>query len=215
MSRRSLPAAAALAAAGTLLLTACGGGDTKTEEQDRIAGAQDTKKQNSPSPRTPAPGRPKIELPEDVKLTFTPEKTGDATKDAVLADSAERIRAVDAAITGTDPKYRGLNYYSTGRALQAGADWVQQFKKAKQSMTGTIRYFDRKVTIKNSETASLIYCADESKGYSKDLKTGKPEVTPVTDKSFVVYNTTLEKNGAGVWQTSRIISQRGASQCRR
>jgi hypothetical protein len=32
---------------------------------------------------------------------FDDERTGDPVKDAVLADSTERRRAVDAAITGT------------------------------------------------------------------------------------------------------------------
>ncbi|MER5972634.1 hypothetical protein ABT112_23380 [Streptomyces sp. NPDC002055] len=45
-------------------------------------------------------------------------------------------------------------------------------------MTGTVHHFDRKVTIKNADTASLSYCADESKGYSKDLRTGKAKITP-------------------------------------
>uniref|UniRef100_UPI00404027CC hypothetical protein n=1 Tax=Streptomyces sp. DG1A-41 TaxID=3125779 RepID=UPI00404027CC len=50
-------------------------------------------------------------------MTFEGGKTGDAVKNAVLADNAERMRAVNAAITGTDPKAEAMNFYNTGRAL--------------------------------------------------------------------------------------------------
>ena len=40
MRRRSLPVAAALAATAALLLTACGSGDDKSSDNDKIAGAE-------------------------------------------------------------------------------------------------------------------------------------------------------------------------------
>ncbi|MFF3764934.1 hypothetical protein ACFYYR_12735 [Streptomyces sp. NPDC001922] len=158
MPRRSLPtvtAALPAAVAAALLLTACGGGDRSGSDDrsrnDGRSGAGSRQKDATPTaPRpgtsTRAAGRPGIELPRDVRLTFSPEKTGDATRDAVLADNAERIRAVDAAITGTDPQHRALDFYSAGRALRAGKDWVRQFKDARLGMTGTVHHFDRKLT---------------------------------------------------------------------
>ena len=86
-------------------------------------------------------------------------------------------------------------------------------KDAEASLTGEARYYDRNVTLKNKNTALLSFCADESKGFSKDKKTGKADKTPVTKNSYVLYNTRLEKNSSGTWQTSQIISTRGAAQC--
>ena len=96
MKRRSLPVAAALVASAALLLTACGGDDSGSKDNDKIAGA-DTGSETSASPTASASAsaasvdRPKIELPSDLAYTFTPEQTGDAVKDAVLEDNAEMI----------------------------------------------------------------------------------------------------------------------------
>jgi hypothetical protein len=210
-----LLATATVGVTAALLLTACGGGGDEPKANDKIAGA-DTGSATSAAPvpsATQSAGRPKIELPSDLTLTFEGSKTGDSIKDAVLADSAENMRAVDAAITGTDPKGEALGYYNTDRALEAAVTWVQQFKDAGSTITGEVRYYDRNVTLKSKTSASLTFCADESKGYSKDKKTGKINKTPVTKNSYVVYNTRLDKSSEGVWQTSQIISTRGAAQC--
>ncbi|MET7985364.1 MULTISPECIES: hypothetical protein [unclassified Streptomyces] len=216
MSRRSrLLVTAAVGASAALLLTACGGGGDKSKANDKIAGA-DTGGRTSASPSasaTQSAGRPKIELPSDLTLTFEGPKTGDEIKDAVLADNAERMRAVDAAIAGTDPKGEALGYYNTGKALEAALSWVDQFKKADSTLTGAARYYQRTVTLDGKNSASLTFCADESKGYSKDKKTNKINKTPVTKNSYVLYNTRLDKSSEGVWQTSQIISSRGAAQC--
>ncbi|MFE9974824.1 hypothetical protein ACFYRD_29785 [Streptomyces hirsutus] len=220
MNRRpTLLAALALTAIAALTLSACGGGDegssAKDKDSDKIAGA-DTGSEKSTPPSESAPvteGRPKIELPPDVTLVFEGEKTGDQAKDAVLADNAERMRAVDAAIAGTDTNGEALAFYNTGKALEAALSWVNQFEEAGATMTGEVRYYDRKVTIEGEKSAVLIFCADESKGFSKDKKTNKVHKTPVTKNSYVLYNTKLDKSAEGVWQTSQIVSSRGAAQC--
>jgi hypothetical protein len=213
VNRRAVPAAALLAAAG-LLLTACGS-DDGGKGDDKIKGAGGGSPSKSASPTASQVRRPKITLPSDYKDTFTPVRTGDAVKDAVLSDNAERIRAVDAAIAGTDPKHRGIAFYNSGRALLVSQDWVGQFEKGKLGITGVTRYYQRKVTMLSAAKAALVYCGDEGKGYAKDLKTGKAKVTPVTRNSYVLYNTRLEKSADGVWKTTAIISKRGAAQCQR
>jgi hypothetical protein len=215
-SRRLLTTATAGVTAA-LLLAGCGGGDgDKSDSNGKIAGA-DTGASASTSPSASASavtgGRPKITLPSDMTLTFEGGQTGDAVKDAVLADGAERARAEDAAITGTDPKGEGLAYYNTGKALEATLSWVAQFKKANVTITGVVRYYDRKVTLKSKTSAILTFCGDESKGFSRNKKTNKINKTPVNKDSYVSYNTRLDKNSDGVWQTSQIISIRGAVQC--
>ncbi|WP_053638898.1 MULTISPECIES: hypothetical protein [Streptomyces] len=219
MNRRrpTLLAALTLTAAAALTLSACGSDDSSGRGADEIAGADtDSAPSGSPSPSpsaTAAVGRPEVKLPEDLELIFEDAETGDSVKDAVLADNAERMRAVDAAIAGTDSEGKALGFYNTGKALEAAVSWVGQFEKANATVTGQVRYFDRNVTLKSKTSAALTFCADESKGFSKDKKTGKVAKTPVTKNSYVQYNTRLDKNADGVWQTSQIISTRGAAQC--
>ncbi|MER6269750.1 hypothetical protein ACWCYL_38085 [Streptomyces sp. 900105755] len=219
MTRRSrLLTTATAGVAAALLLAGCGGGDgDKSDSNSKIAGADtgaSASASASPSASaSAADGRPKITLPSDLTLTFEGAQTGDAVKDAVLADGAERMRATDAAITGTDPKGAAIAYYNTGKALEAALSWVAEFKKANVTITGKARYYDRNVTLKSKTSAILTFCADESQGFSKDKKTKKINKTPVTKNSYVFYNTRLDKNSDGVWQTSQIISTRGATQC--
>lgn len=198
------------------LLAGCGGNGGGAEAADK-ASPSATRTGASVSPSVSVSetttGRPRIELPADLTLTFEVSRTGDPVKDAVLADGAERARAEDAAITGTDPKGEGLAYYNTGKALEATLSWVAQFKKADVTITGVARYYDRKVTLTSKTSAILTFCGDESRGFSRDKKTKKVNKTPVTKNSYVSYNTRLDKNADGVWQTSQIISVRGAARC--
>ncbi|GGN38630.1 hypothetical protein [Streptomyces fuscichromogenes] len=218
MTRRfRLLTTATAGATAALLLAGCGGGGSgSSKSNDKIAGADtgaSTSASPSASPTASSGSGPKITLPSDVKLTFEGGHTGDAAKDAVLADNAEMMRAVDASIAGTDPKGEGIAYYTTGKALEASLTWVAQWKKANVTITGDIRYYDREVTLKSKAAAILTFCGDESKGFSKDKKTNKINKTPVTKNSYVTYNTRLDKNSDGVWQTSQIISTRGAARC--
>ncbi|MEV5364537.1 hypothetical protein AB0L12_17485 [Streptomyces cellulosae] len=201
-----------IAVTTALTLTACGSEepDTAAKDSDKAKGTKASASSSSPSTSA---GRPKIELPADLKLTFEGGETGDPVKDAILTDNAERMRAVDAAITGTDLEGKALAFYNTGKALKAAQDWVAQFEEAGATITGEARYYEREVTLKGEDSATLTFCADESKGFSKDKKTNEIHKTPVTKNSYVVYNTRLDKNADGVWQTSQIISKRGAAQC--
>ena len=201
-----------LAVTTALTLTACGSEEPDTAAKDR-GKAKGTKASASASSPSTSAGRPKIELPADLKLTFEGGETGDPVEDAILADNAERMRAVDAAITGTDLEGKALAFYNTGKALKAAQDWVAQFEEAGATITGEARYYEREVTLKGEDSATLTFCADESKGFSKDKKTNEIHKTPVTKNSYVLYNTRLDKNADGVWQTSQIISARGAAQC--
>ncbi|GAA2560554.1 MULTISPECIES: hypothetical protein [Streptomyces] len=216
MKRRSLPVAAAFAATAALLLTACGGDDSSSKTSDEIAGADTGTTGKSPSPAATATAsvqRPEVKLPEDVTNTFDSWKTGDATKDAVLADASRRIDALAYAITRGDPDEPVLGFYYKDDALLGAADWVQEFVKAKKSMTGETRYFKPNVNVYEEDKATLTYCSFEGEAFVKDRKTGKAEKTPVTDNSYLLYSTRLEKSDKGVWQTAALNSERGNDAC--
>ncbi|WP_434596266.1 hypothetical protein [Streptomyces sp. A5-4] len=215
MNRRSLPVAAALAATAALLLTACGSGDEEPNAKEEIAGVDEgAKKSASPTPSaTESTRRPEIKLPADVTLTFTPEQAGDAVQDAVLKDNAEFIRALNAAITAGDPRHPALGFYTEGEAAVSAEGWVKSFKDAGWTVTGTVRYFDRQVTVKSKTSASIRYCADESKGFSKVVKTGEIKGTKASKNNYIVYGAQVAKTKEGTWELMKISSTRGAAMC--
>lgn len=216
MNRPLRLATVAVTASVALLLTSCGSSDDESKDNDKIAGADKAGDEKSASPSTSAPEgaeRPKVELPSDVKLSFTPEKTGDTVKDAILRDNADFIRALNAAITASDPRLPALEFFTEGEAAASSQSWVEAFKDAGWTVTGTVRYFNRQVTVQSKKAASLTYCGDESKGYSKVIKTGEIKRTKVTKKSYILYGARVEKNQEGVWELVKITSTRGASVC--
>ncbi|MDW4907111.1 hypothetical protein RB628_17580 [Streptomyces sp. ADMS] len=217
MKRRSLPVAAALVASAALLLTACGGDDGESKDNDKIAGADTGETSASPTASASASAasadRPKIELPSDVTLTFTPEQTGDAVKDAVLKDNAEMIRALNAAIVAQNPRLAALEFYTEGEGAVAAEKWVKAFTDVGWTVTGTVRYFDRQVTVSSKDSASLSYCGDESEGFSKVVKTKEVKKTAPNKDSYVAYGVQVQKNKAGVWELVKIQSARGVDRC--
>ncbi|MEY9486534.1 hypothetical protein RKD26_002328 [Streptomyces calvus] len=217
MNRRpTLLAAFALIATAALTLSACGSDDdSSTKDNDKIAGA-DTGGEKSASPTVSASasaGRPKITFPADAKNVFEGGKTGDPTKDAVLADSALGINSVDEAIFTGSTDTEALGFYNTEKALSSSITYAQRYIDGNDTWIGVTRYFDRKVTLSSDSEAYVTYCSDESKSYIKSKKTNKVDRSPATSDSYVLYNAKLAKNGDGVWQTTDIVSKRGAKEC--
>ncbi|WP_228731484.1 hypothetical protein [Streptomyces pseudogriseolus] len=152
-------------------------------------------------------------LPQDVEERFEGWKTGDATKDAVLADAGSAQTAVTYAVTKGDPESPALRFYQSGSALAGSQDWVKGIVDAGLTYSGSVRYFAPEIRVFDKQSASVSYCADESKAYNKNRKTNKVDKTPATDDSYVLYSTRLEKNDQGVWQTTKLESERGNKKC--
>ncbi|MDQ0750463.1 hypothetical protein QF034_004694 [Streptomyces africanus] len=216
MKRRPLPIAAALAATAALLLTACGSGDDSSKSNDKIAGADtgDTAASASPSAGASDPGdRPKITFPKGVENRFENWKTGDPTEDTVLSDVAQTVNAVDDAILRGDTNSATLAYYRQGKALVSAQKWVRSWLDEDLTWTGVTRYFNPNIKVADSDTAAVVYCADESTAYNKDRKTGKVDKSPSGESPYVTYSTQLKKNSKGVWQTTEVLSKRGDKTC--
>ncbi|MGW1713045.1 hypothetical protein [Streptomyces sp. NPDC002156] len=220
MKRHAPPLAAAFVATATLLLTACGGSDSEgtSKDNDKAAGADGGSTMAasptvSRSASATSTGRPKIELPSDITHTFTPEETGDPVKEAVLKDNAEMIRALDAAIVAQNPRLPALEFYTEGEGAVAAEQWVKAFADAGWTVTGAVNYYDRQVNVSSEYSASLSYCGDEGKGFSKVIKTGEVKRTPVSKDSYVAYGVQVRKSEAGVWEMVKITSTRGADKC--
>lgn len=225
MKCRSLSAAAALAMAGALVLTACTGSDGEPSDNGKTAGA-DTGSEASASPRASASAsatasaptsveRPRIELPSDVTDKFENWQAGDEAKNAVLADTARRIDATNDAILRGDTGARSLSFYYRGKALNDALRWVQAYVDANMSFTGTTRYYAPEVALSGESEASVVYCADESKGFNKDRKTNKVDRTPSDQSPYVLYSARLQKSGQGVWRTTSLTSKRGTRHAHR
>ncbi|WP_244328878.1 hypothetical protein [Streptomyces marokkonensis] len=211
-----MPVAVAFATTATLLLTACGGGEETSRPDDEIAGADTGASKSAASPSTGSAGsveRPKISLPSDVKNVFEQWKTGDPSKDALLEDVTQRINATDAAIVAEDSDSEALRFYYKGEALAGAATWVQRYVDDGKSITGTVRFYNPDLVMVDKDTAALAYCADETKASDKDRKTGKADKISVSRDSYVAYNTRVEKDENGVWQTTSLLSDRGNAKC--
>ncbi|PNV32956.1 hypothetical protein C1708_11990 [Streptomyces sp. DH-12] len=204
-----------LAVIAAVPLTGCGGEgtDAPAKGSDKAAEVEEP----TPPATSAAPasdGRPMIEMPSDVTYAFDWGKTGDPVKDAVLADSEQRIKAVDLAIAEQDALHEAYRFYSEGTAAAGSQRYIQEFVDHKARTTGFTRFYDANVTVHNDGTAALVYCEDQSRAFNKFLETGKTDVTPVTKDSYVVYAAMLRKSENGVWVTERLTSQRGSAECR-
>jgi hypothetical protein len=214
-----LLAAIALTAAAALSLSACGSDDSskdKSKDNDKIAGADtgtETSASPSPSDSAASAGRPKITFPSDAKNVFEYDKTGNASKDAALADSTLSTNSVDEAIFEGSADTRALGFYNGGKALSAYITYVQKYIDDGETWVGETRYFNYKVTLSGDKKAYVTYCSDESKSYIKNKKTKKVDRSPATANAYVLYNTSLTKNADGVWQTTDIVSDRGNKTC--
>ncbi|GAA5213140.1 hypothetical protein [Streptomyces thinghirensis] len=215
-TRTTTATAAALTTAVALLLSGCGGSETEDSAKDKIAGADtgaSASASSSPSPSKDSVERPEIKLPSDVENVFEGGKTGDAVKDAVLADNERMINSIDEAITVDAKEHPALKFYSKDNALMAAASYVQSFYEAGTTWTGSTRYYDREVTLSGQSAATVTYCGDETKSYSKDRKTKEVKKTPGDSDDYVSYSARMKKSAEGVWQTTNVVSERGAEKC--
>lgn len=198
-----------------LLLSGCGGSKKQDKIEQTVSGSPSTSATASASPSTSAAaaGRPTITFPSDAHDVFEDQHTGDTKKDAILADSAESVRSVDEAIFQGTTHTKALEFYNIGKGYENSIVYVSGVLKKGYTWTGTVRFFDRKVTLLGPKEASVIYCSDESKEFPKHRKTGKIDNVPTTSQSYVLYNTDLVESAQGVWQTDNVSSTRGAKQC--
>ncbi|MEV0845290.1 hypothetical protein AB0J21_05250 [Streptomyces sp. NPDC049954] len=219
--RRPLLTVTALCAVAAFSLTACGGGDDASDDKaDKPVAGVDTSGGSSPSvspspspSASAAPGRPKIELPADVTYKFEWPETGDAKKDAVMADTRQFLQATDMAISRQDPDDPAFRFYSEGDTAAGAQAYVQRFVDTHDRVTGLTRYSKPDVKINEDGTAGFAYCEDQSKSYRKSVKTGKTKLTQGSKDDYVLYNSRLRLNTKGVWVSEKLISVVGSATC--
>lgn len=207
MARRALPVtAAAFAMSAALLLAGCGGGDGGSP--DDIKGADTASGSPSASAASDAK-RPTIELSDSFQAKFEGWTNSDPELQTALNDGKERLRASYAAIIAGDSEYSALSFYSGTSAMSTGSTWVKAYKGL--TIIGEVKVYDPQVQYvgDTKKRATLFYCVDESKGYSKDLKTGETAGTPKGESPLVQYRTSLGKQSDGVWKTMTVETEPG------
>ncbi|MGW6061116.1 hypothetical protein [Streptomyces sp. NPDC055189] len=205
--------AACAALCTALLLTACGG-SADDMGNDKIAGTDEGGTESaSASPSADGIDRPEIKLASDMENVFDGQEAGDAVKNAILADNERRINATDAALATGDLTHSALAFYATDRALTGLYEYAKGNIDKNTSWAGTVRYFDRRVTVFSKTSAAVTYCVDESRANLKDRKTNKVTKAETSPDSYVFYNTAMKKNKDGVWQTRDLGEDRGSQKC--
>ncbi|MCL2731809.1 MAG: hypothetical protein FWE15_17500 [Actinomycetia bacterium] len=215
MARRTTVTAACTLAAVALTLTACGGGGDK-----KIAATTSGTPAGAPSasattaaPTTSAPGAPTFDFPSDVKVVVDADTTGDAAKSAILTDQGYGLQAIYVALTKGDPELPLLHKYVIEDALATWSGSIKAGKEQHLTVTGDLRFYNRKVVSATSTTAGVTFCEDQRYSYDKHTDTGKIDKTKPSANSFVFHTALMNKSADGTWQMTNYKSQRGAAQC--
>ncbi|MFJ3618776.1 hypothetical protein ACIPSH_11565 [Streptomyces iakyrus] len=223
MKRRSLPVAAASMATAALLLTACGSGDDKSGDNDKIAGADqaaETPKGSASPSGVPAEDKPDgvdVSLPEGMNLVFDWNRPKDKNEAAAMDDAANFLRAIYRGVGKRTTKDAAVTTYATGNGLHYAQVQINEWIKGGWTADGTRRHYDATTrSAPNGKSVEVAFCADTSKFYGKEIKTGKILKTEPSAKDFGYYKIVMVKfpTGEGLWQASKVFVERGAEQCR-
>ncbi|MFD3585674.1 hypothetical protein [Streptomyces sp. NPDC058683] len=222
MKRRTLPAAAALAATAALLLTACGSGDDKAGDNDKIAGAdQGTKTPTASASASGAAAEDKpdgvdLSLPKDMNLVFDWAKPKDKNEAAAMEDAANFMRSIYRGVDKRSTKDASLAAYATGDGLNYATVQINEWIKGGWTATGTRRHYDATTrSASNGTSVEVDFCSDASKFYGKEVKTGKVLKTKPSLKDYGYYKIIMVKvaTGESLWQASKVYVETGAKQC--
>ncbi|MEU6222627.1 hypothetical protein [Streptomyces sp. NPDC047042] len=224
MKRRSLPVAAALTATAALLLTACGSGDDKSTDNDKIAGAE----QSTPTPTKSAepsataaaaedkPDGVDVSLPKDMNLVFDWTKPTNKNEAAAMDDAANFMRAIYHGVDKRTTKDAALAAYSTGDGLKYGKTQIDVRLKGGWTATGTRRHYQATTrSASNGNSVEVAFCVDSSKFYSKEVKTGKvlKGAPSITDFDYFKIIMVKLPTGDSLWQASKVYVEAKAAKC--
>jgi hypothetical protein len=223
VKRRPLPVAVALMATAALLLTACGSGDDKSSDNDKIAGADqeaETPKESAEPSAAPAEDKPDgvdVSLPKDMNLVFDWDKPKDKNETAAMDDAANYLRAIYRGVAKRTTKDAAMTAYSTGEGLHYAQVQINEWIKGGWTATGTRRHYDATTrSAPNGKSVEVAFCADTGKFYGKEVKTGKVLKTEPSLKDFGYYRIVMVKfpTGEGLWQASKVFVETAAEKCR-
>ncbi|MFE9772272.1 hypothetical protein ACFYOV_11465 [Streptomyces sp. NPDC005931] len=222
MKHRTLPVAVALAAATSLLLTACGGGEDSSKGGDKIAGAdqgtQTPSKSAEPSgaPAADKPDGVDVSLPKDMNLVFDWDKPQDKNEAEAMDDAANYLRAIYRGVHGRTTKDAAVTAYATGEGLRYAEVQINEWIKGGWTATGTLRHYDATTrSAPNGNSVEVAFCADSGKFYGKEVKTDKILRTDPSIEDFDRFRIIMVKfpTGKDLWQASKVFVETKAAKC--
>jgi hypothetical protein len=222
VKRRSLPVAVAFATTATLLLTACGGGEEKAGDNDKIAGADqgaETPKESAEPSAAPAEDKPDgvdVSLPKDMNLVFDWDKPKDKNEAAAMDDAANFFRAIYRGVDRRTTEDAALAAYSTGDGLKYAKTQIDARLEGGWTATGSRRHYQATTrSAPNGNSVEVAFCVDSSKFYSKEIKTGKVlKGTPsITDFDYFKIIMVKVPTGENLWQASKVYVETEAAKC--
>jgi hypothetical protein len=222
VKRRTLPVAAALAATAALLLTACGSGDDKSSDNDKIAGADqaaETPKESASPSGAPAQDNPDgvdVSLPKDMNLVFDWDKPKDKNEAAAMDDAANFLRAIYRGVDKRTTKDAAVTAYSTGDGLHYAQVQINEWIKGGWTATGTLRHYEATTrSAPNGKSVEVAFCADSGKFFGKEIKTQKILETKPSIEDFDYFKIVLVKfpTSDGLWQASKVFVETKAAKC--
>ena len=223
MKRRTLPVAVAFAAAASLLLSACGGGDDKSGDSDEIASAdQGTEKPSKSADPSGAPAEDKpdgvdVSLPADINLVFDWKKPGNENEAAAMDDAANFFRAIYRGVDKRTTKDASVTAYATADGMHYAQTQINAWIDGGWTATGTLRHYDVTTrSAENGKSVEVAFCADAGKFYGKEIKTGKVLKSEPSIEDFDHYKLIMVKypTGTGLWQASKVFVETKAAKCR-
>ncbi|WP_335971932.1 hypothetical protein [Streptomyces sp. CA2R106] len=216
MTRSSLPVAAVTAAAAALLLAACGGGSNSSDKissSDSPTGSASATATTASPTQAAGPDAPKFAIPSDIKVNFDGFDSSDPTKKAALKDATYAALAV-IEFEAKDYTKEPANFkrFWTDEHGAEFADSIIAQNKDGSVITGTYNYYKPVVKTLSTGNLAVQYCEDQRKGYSKDAKTGKVNVTTPSLNDFNLWTLSMTKTN-GEWVAYDHTWQHGAKQC--
>ncbi|MBR8643181.1 hypothetical protein KEF29_37250 [Streptomyces tuirus] len=222
MKRRPLPVTAALVATAALLLTACGSGDDKSSDNDKIAGADqgaETPKESASPSGAPAEDKPDgvdVSLPKDMNLVFDWDRPKDENEAAAMQDAANFVRAIYRGVDKRTTKDAAVVAYSTGDGTRYAKTQIDARLDGGWTATGTRRHYQATTrSAPNGNSVEVAFCVDSSKFYSKEIKTGKvlKGAPNITDFDYFKIVMVKLPTGDGLWQASKVYVEAKAAKC--
>ncbi|MFI6023815.1 hypothetical protein ACIBCP_40030 [Streptomyces sp. NPDC051287] len=222
MKRRTLPAVTALAATAALLLTACGSGDDKAGDNDKIAGAdRATKTPTASASASGAPAEDKpdgvdVSLPKDMNLVFDWAKPKDKNEAAAMNDAANFVRAIYHGVAEGKADVAAVAAYSTGGGLTYAKTQINSRVDDGWTATGTRRHYDATTrSAANGDSVEVDFCVDSSKFYGKAVKSGKvlKSAPSIADYDYFKIIMVKYPTSNGLWQASKVYVEGKAAKC--
>nr|WP_202510346.1 hypothetical protein [Streptomyces sp. SID5643] len=210
-------------ATAALLLTACGSGDDKADDNDKIAGADqaaETPKESASASGAPSGDKPDgvdVSLPSDMNLVFDWDKPKDKNEAAAMEDAANYLRAIYRGVDKRTTKDAAVTTYSTGDGLHYAQVQINEWIKGGWTATGTLRHYDATTrSAPNGSSVEVAFCADAGKFYGKEIKTKKILTTKPSIADFDYFKIVMVKfpTGEDLWQASKVFVETKAAKCR-